>query len=525
MKNMKILSLFLLLASAKMYGAALANPDLGFILSYQISVEFNQQSSLDRDDVAALKLIATMSDALASDLSIKKQISDTTDRFLKRGVPLDPAQLAAQNKELQDRINTLDHNIKEFRKGGIMPTEQKKYNRRLEERREKHAALDANIADADSLTKAKGLLAQNSLVYEQALESYLASFGQCYQQDGMMIISSRYKKDQPITPKEFNQLIAVLQNGYKQFGSDIKVDLPLAKAPQVSIQDVMGYINNMPVPAQGWSYSSYAKAAGLAAAIAGAAYVGYNIYQGKDWNDTSNAANAYNAAAGGVSSAGQYFADTQVGKAALAGLDYATAQFVSGYDYVRNSKYAQQASKLAQPIIDQINEYGAQAAASAIDYGMDKKQAVVAAMDIVNQKLEQAMSDFANSSAGQYASNLSNQAMNSQAGQYASQLANQAGNNAYNTLYQGTIAQQKADALAAQQAQLDNLNQQLAAAQSAEQNAQDALTQINNKYYTQAWNKSGMLAQTSDQKAAQATFNAAQAQVNQLKDQIYALQS
>lgn len=444
MKNMKILSLFLLLASAKMYGAALANPDLGFILSYQISVEFNQQSSFDRDDVAALKLLTTMSDALASDISIKKQISDTTDRFLRRGVPLDPAQIAAQNKELQDRISTLDHNLKEFRKNGVLPHERDKYNRRKKEREEKKDALAANIADADNMTKAKGLLAQNSLVYEQALESYLASFGQCYQQDGMMIISSRYKKDLPITPKEFNQFIAVLQNGYKQFGADIKVDLPLAKAPQVSIQDVINYMNNMPVPAQGWSYSSYAKAAGLAAAIAGAAYVGYNIYEGKDWNDTSNAANMYNATAGGVSSAGQYFADTQAGKAALAALDYTTAQFISGYDYVRNSKYAQQASQLAQPIIDQINEYGAQAAASAIDYGMDAKQAVVAAMDIVNQKLAQAMSDFANSSSGQYTANLGNQAMNSQAGQYAAQLANQAGNNAYNILYQGTIAQQQA---------------------------------------------------------------------------------
>jgi hypothetical protein len=358
MKKIKVLSLFMLLASAQINSVAQTNPELAFILSYQALDNFARTISSDRDDVGALQLLDFMKNCIAFDAQQKQQIAAAKDGYLAKGTPLDPVKIAAQNKELQARIETLDHNIKEFKKGGITPKENKKVDNRRQERKEKEALIKKNqaalaaqnaaMADAEQKAQAaQALIDQNELAFEQALESYIYSFGQAYAKNASIVISSKYNKEMPITPKEYAQLVATLKNAANQFGSSVMITLDLDNAAPANIQDVISYINNMaPASASFLSYAGYALAAtAVTAAVIAAAAVSYNVYQGKDWNDTSDAQDAYNTGLGQAKSGYNVIATSAASVADQSGMNEAANRFSSWVSSVANSdavKYMEQ---------------------------------------------------------------------------------------------------------------------------------------------------------------------------------------
>lgn len=308
MKNIKILSLLTLLSFGQMY--VNANPDLSFVLTFQAIDELDKSISSDNDDIGALNFLKTMEDSINFDIKQQKALNGAKNTYLYNGVPLDLKEIAEDNKDLKDRIKTLDNNISEFKKGGVLPHERKKYNNRLEERRQAKTKLDANIdaieANKDAMTHAQQaqakiatLRAKNSLVIEQAIESYIISFGRAYIKPGTstIVISSKYNENLPITPKEYQQLVATLSKAAKQFGSTIMIDLPLENLAPMTISEVIKCINNMPLTASNASWAMFGLKAslGIAAAIA-AGGIAYNLYQDKAWNDTSDAQALFDAA-------------------------------------------------------------------------------------------------------------------------------------------------------------------------------------------------------------------------------------
>lgn len=308
MKKIKVLSLLMLLASTKIDSIASNNPELSFILAYQALDNFARTVSSDRDDVGALQLLDFMNNSIAFDAQQKQQIAAAKDGYLSKGTPLDPAKIAQQNKDLAARIAVLDHNIKEFKKGGVTAKENKKVDNRRQERKQAEALIKKNtaalavqnaaLADAEQKAQAaQALIEQNELAFEQALEAYIASFGQVYTNNGSIIISSKYNQNMPITPKEYAQLMATLKNGANQFGSNILITLDLENAAPATIKDIASYVGNMAPAGASWaSYAKYALAAtAVTAAAIGAAAIAYNVYQDKDWNDTGDALAAYNA--------------------------------------------------------------------------------------------------------------------------------------------------------------------------------------------------------------------------------------
>src|SRR3989338_7933020 len=109
MKNIKILSLFLLLASAQIYGVA--NPELRFILAYQAIDSLGKAVSIDLDDMAAQQLIQAMNYSIDFDIAQKQQLAAVQGSFWARGVALDASQLQQQNTDLQQQINNLEKEI------------------------------------------------------------------------------------------------------------------------------------------------------------------------------------------------------------------------------------------------------------------------------------------------------------------------------------------------------------------------------------------------------------------------------
>lgn len=137
----------------------------------------------------------------------------------------------------------------------------------------------------------QSLLAQQVATFKNTVEQYITSLGQVYQQPGTVygktiIIASRLKKDMPITPKEYQQLINTLQQGASQLGNTISIQLTINDSTtNASLQDVVSYIKNMPLTST--SYTTYAMYTVLAAATIAGAIAAYNGYQNKDWYDTS----------------------------------------------------------------------------------------------------------------------------------------------------------------------------------------------------------------------------------------------
>jgi hypothetical protein len=325
MNNKKVLSWLLLLASINTYIGAMHNSELGFIFAVECANTLVQTVLSDSDDVIALKLLQTMNDSITFDATQKKALASSQNSFLYKGVPLDPAKIQAQHKILKKQIDNYNKDIKELKVSNntLMPIHKKTIKEREHDRNETQQQLNdtwaiintyaiqypelvhniiqqlfdhlatMNVsspyeiqANVDSVNLLM-LISKNQLAFEQALESYINFFGQCYTQAGSVygsttIISSKYNQDMPITPKEYTQLVTTLNNAYSQFGSAVTITLPLNNSTPATIQDVANYINNKsPQSSSFATYASYglAAAATATAAIAASA-IAYNMYQG-----------------------------------------------------------------------------------------------------------------------------------------------------------------------------------------------------------------------------------------------------
>ncbi len=417
MKKIKALSLLMLFASAQIDSVAATNPELAFVLSYQALDNFARTVSSDRDDIGALQLLDFMNKSISFDAQQKQQIAAAQDGYLSKGTPLDPAKIAAQNKELQARIETLNHNIKAFEKGGVTAVEKARVDRRRSERRQKMAAISQNQAALDAQNAAKAdvdkktqaaqaLIDQNELAFEQALESYIESFGQVYVNKGSIVISSKYNKEMPITPKEYAQLVATLKNASSQFGSAVSINLNLDSSAPASIKDVVGYVGNM-APA-GASYLSYAGYALAATAVAAAAIAAVSIgskmyYDDKGFMDAAqstgqDASVLFNSGVVKAQDAGKAFATSASSFADQAGLNAAADRFSSWINSVAQSdsvqylqhQYNQLRGKpadvqaAANDIINQAPENIAEVVAAIGEAAPNSQDAQVAA-EIINK--------------------------------------------------------------------------------------------------------------------------------------------
>ncbi len=288
MKKIKVLSLLMLLASARIFGDQYANPELSLVLSYQALDNFARTIASDRDDVGALQLLSVMKDSIAFDAQAKQQLANVKDGYLTKGTPLDPVKISAQNKLLQARMASLNQNIDAITNGSVNFNDANSAN---------SSAANIVINNPEQANvAAQALIDQNELIIEQALAAYFGLFGQVYAKNGSIVISSKYSQNMPITPKEYAQLVATLKNAASQFGSAVMIKLDLDNAAPASIKDVVKYVGNMAPANASWkSYAAYGAAAlAIGAATIAAVAIGSNLQQGKDWNDTSDALAAYN---------------------------------------------------------------------------------------------------------------------------------------------------------------------------------------------------------------------------------------
>lgn len=341
MKKIKALSLIILCASAQIDSVASSNAELSLVLTYQALDNFARAVASDRDDIGALNFLDIMQKSIVFDAQQKQQIAATKDGYLSKGVALDPKKVVAQNQELQGRIETLNKNIKAFEKGGVTAIEKKKVDARRAERKsdiatvaQNQAALAQQISVENQIKIAEGLLVQNQLAFEQALESYINTFGQVYQNNRSLVISSKYSQSMPITPKEYAQLIATLKNASNQFGSSILITLNLEDAAPASIKDVTRYISNMAPAGASWkSYAGYALAAtAVTAAAIAAVAVASNVSQGKNWNDISDAQALANTGYAQAQSGAAYLQNSAANAATVA-----QASFSDAYNYLQQN--------------------------------------------------------------------------------------------------------------------------------------------------------------------------------------------
>jgi len=236
MKNTKVLSLLFLLGSTQLYSSA-NNADLSFVLVAQALSFFVADIAEDNDLNKGLQVIEVIKQCVVADKNYKKQLADSQDGFWWKGKKIDRASLEQQAKALNDRINTLDGNIKAFRKGSVVAWERKKYNKRIDERRDKQAelnevkkALDAQTADANQEKQAadtiNNLIAQNKLVLEEAIDQYITHFGSFFAAKrgiagsfgtASYYIASAQDQSQPITRRIYTQFVDALKAALNQF--------------------------------------------------------------------------------------------------------------------------------------------------------------------------------------------------------------------------------------------------------------------------------------------------------------------
>ena len=337
MKKIQVLSLFLLLACGQIYGSA--NAELSFILAYQNIDTFNKSISAGNDDMQAVALLNAMSECIAFDQQQVAALKSAQGNMLFKGKPVDPAQVEAANAKLQARIKKLNNNMSAYKKGGVVEWEKDKFKARKKEKKNKQEQLAANQAALSEQDSINNLREQNAIALDDAIESYIATFGQCYAQAGTMygssiVISSDQDQKVAITPNEYNQLVSTLQNAASQFPS-IMITLDMVDSDQdmqASISDVTSYIKNMPVTTGSWAMFAL-KSAVTAAVIAGTAIVGYNLYQGEEWNSSRAIDDAM---------------DTQAGQQAQALAAQAKSAGDKAYNDAMNTSYGKSAAQAAQ---------------------------------------------------------------------------------------------------------------------------------------------------------------------------------
>jgi hypothetical protein len=337
MKKIQVLSLFLLLACGQIYGSA--NAELAFILAYQDIDAFKKNIFADNDDMHASSLINSMKECIAFDKEQQNAIKASINGTFFNGKPIDPAQVAAADAKLQARIKTLNNHISDYKKGGVSASEKNNVHARRKNKQNKKDELAGNQSVLSAQDSINNLRAQNALALNDAIESYIATFGQCYVKPGSVygssiVISSDQDKNLAITPQEYNNLVATLQSAAAQFPS-IMITLDMVDSDQemqASISDTVSYIQNMPVSSGSWT-SFILKSTVAAAVITATAIVGYNLYNGEDWNSSKAINDAM---------------DTQAGQQAQALAAQAKAAGDQAYNNSMNSSYGKSAVQAAQ---------------------------------------------------------------------------------------------------------------------------------------------------------------------------------
>lgn len=325
MKKINVLSLFILLSFAQMYASASvnganSNPQLLFVLAAQAANVLDEQSISDSEDVVAAGIIQSMNKFISIDKNLQKQLQAAQAGTFFNGKPINAADLEKADNDLQNAINGYNSNLKKLRgKGGAAAGANKsKIDKETKNRNAKQAQLDANKVTLQSNATAQGKIAslnttiqQNALAFEQALETYISRLGLSYAKSGSVygsttIIASKDNANEPITPKEYAQLIKTLQAAASEFGSNVTITLALQDGSKIkaSISDVVSYMNNMsPSSASYLTFTNVGlgAVAAVAAAIGANALVNYS--QGNALIDTTNLQNLGNAAGQAISNA------------------------------------------------------------------------------------------------------------------------------------------------------------------------------------------------------------------------------
>ena len=486
MKNINALSLFLFLASAEVYTGS--NPMLGLVLASKVaSQSLNPAVESGNDNAAAEAYLAVMNESIEAAKELQTDLNNVPGTFLYDGTPLNQAKiekankdLAARGESLQNQLNKDNHNINKL--GSIQSWEKKKVGRYRRDRRNHQDEIAANLAQieankvalkAASAKKADNLEEQaveaeankdavnlqieaNELVFDEALEAYILAFGQVSKKAGTLygdsvVISSNRDVKMAITPKQYTELVATLNKANSQFGADIEIALPSDEVETATIAEVTSYIGNMPLESSAYaSFAKYSLAAtvGTGVLIAGAT-VGYNLYQGKEWNDMEDVGNAYSAVKDEANKAGDaaYLQAIATGKSIQEAKNYAIEEAAK--------------SDAGKGLIEASRRVNANAEAAlelAKSKGADLNTATQKALeDMGNSEYGQAAAK-AYSDSGQYATDTYNAGLESQAGQYAQEYgqiaydnilvangtiaaATQAGSDAFNSHYSSAMEQ------------------------------------------------------------------------------------
>lgn len=304
MKKRNIISLIFLFVSTQIYGSTTANPALAFVIACQAADSLYNTAEETYDTEIAAQIIDFINQCILIDKNLQQELAASVNGYLFKGKPLDPKAIAAQNAQLQKDIKNYDQNIKKLKGSNntMSVAHKEKIKNRQENRKKQQQKLQQNItalqanqkAENDAQTQAnivKNLIEQNQLSVDQAIEYYIATFGQCYTQAGSIygsttVISSRQNKNTPITPAVYNDFIQSLNQAANQFGTTISISLALNDGVvEVSIKDVASYVANKAPSST--SYTTYALVGlGITAATV-AALAANNIAQGRDWYDTT----------------------------------------------------------------------------------------------------------------------------------------------------------------------------------------------------------------------------------------------
>ncbi|MGZ6255247.1 MAG: hypothetical protein ACXWL5_04625 [Candidatus Chromulinivorax sp.] len=331
MKNFKILFLLFMGASAQIYSGASVSVLL--ITAYESAKQLNLVAQTDNDDIQAQKLIENMNDCLQSSVNLLNQLQAAKNGLLFKGKPLDVNQVNAEIEKTEKKIKEYKSDIHKLSKNGLAAANHKKILNRRHSRDEQMKALHANQAllkansSAEALVNSvQALIAQNILAFEQAVESYIATFGQVYQKAGNVYgsttyISSIYNPAMPITLKEYHDFMDALNKGSQVFGSNVSISLGLNNGVEASLDQVASYVGNVAPSKSFATYAAYGAAS--LAILAGAAVVGaiaYNHATGQDLLSTKSVNEGYQAAINSASN----FSETALNN--VSAIDYNALQ-------------------------------------------------------------------------------------------------------------------------------------------------------------------------------------------------------
>jgi hypothetical protein len=404
MKKMQIFFAALAIHASNMYGVITAeNPLFLLALAVKQSEQIETIALEKNDEEMAKTLLAVMQDCINFSQKTKAQMSSNSSFLaLKRS---NVADLEKTKQEREEREKEMIASIKRYESsaGRITANEVKKVNRRRNDRddakRDAKAAADKileNQAQIDTTAGKNAVLqeqlVQNEKMFEEALDAYITNLGMVVLVDSVMQITYKRYPGQPITPKQYAQLVKVLEDARVEFekqekagwSKNVMIDLEVGQETELfSLSEVIDCIGRNK-PTAGTNYSMMAlKIAGGITIAAIVSYAAYNKYQDKDAFDRRNldamGQSIYDAGASvgtsiqtGVNNAGKAIYDTSVGKYIVdTGANTGNAMLKYSNDTLKSitdSESYKQAAGLAKSASEIVSGYGKGAYDVAADY-------------------------------------------------------------------------------------------------------------------------------------------------------------